>query len=251
MKDQKDCVLNVLEELGNKWLFLKHQCNTDISFSLLLLLPIMLSIDCQTNKKFVQTQNIFFHSPQLDRSVIFSLYFLRMSKKMDYYLQIFVRRERVIPWFNINPIPCFHRNDARWITSKFSSLRFRLCFLSACKILHLQLSLLFKSITIYLIHEKFWPIVESCLPSKTKFWLKSMNPASMQNLLTLSICERLNSFFKSLQLKIMICWVVILQKNFCFDFTEQFSVPSPYQVALIDREKIHIPHTCLQLLRKN
>ena len=23
------------------------------------------------------------------------------------------QRERVIPWFNINPIPFFHRNDAR------------------------------------------------------------------------------------------------------------------------------------------
>ena len=54
MKDQKDCVLNVLEELGDKQLFLKHQCNTDISFLLLLLLPSMLSIDCQTSKEFVK-----------------------------------------------------------------------------------------------------------------------------------------------------------------------------------------------------
>ena len=30
MKDQYDCVLNVLEELGNKQLFLKHQCSTGI-----------------------------------------------------------------------------------------------------------------------------------------------------------------------------------------------------------------------------
>ena len=52
MKDQQDCVLNVLEELGNKQLFLNHQCSTDISFLLLLLLPSMLSNDRQTNKGF-------------------------------------------------------------------------------------------------------------------------------------------------------------------------------------------------------
>ena len=54
MKDQQDCVLNVLEELGDKQLFLKHQCNTDISFSILLLLPSRLSIDRQTNKKLLE-----------------------------------------------------------------------------------------------------------------------------------------------------------------------------------------------------
>ena len=34
-------------------MFLKHQCNTDISFLLLLLLPSILSNDCQTNEEFV------------------------------------------------------------------------------------------------------------------------------------------------------------------------------------------------------
>ena len=33
MKDQCDCVLNVLEELGGKQLFLKYQCSTDILFT--------------------------------------------------------------------------------------------------------------------------------------------------------------------------------------------------------------------------
>ena len=50
MKDQKNCVLNVLEALGNKQLLLSHQYNTGISFLLLLLLPNMLSIDRQTNE---------------------------------------------------------------------------------------------------------------------------------------------------------------------------------------------------------
>ena len=47
-------LLNVLEELGDKQLFLKHQCSTDISFSLLLLLPSMLSNDRQSNNEFVE-----------------------------------------------------------------------------------------------------------------------------------------------------------------------------------------------------
>ena len=54
IKDQQGRVLNVLEELGNKQLFLKYQCNTDISFLLLLLLPSMLSNDRQTNKVLVE-----------------------------------------------------------------------------------------------------------------------------------------------------------------------------------------------------
>ena len=51
-------VVNTLEEsaeeLGDKQLFLKHQCNTDIFFSLLLLLPSMPSNDRQTSKEFVE-----------------------------------------------------------------------------------------------------------------------------------------------------------------------------------------------------
>ena len=50
LQDQWDCVLNDLEELGGKQLFLNHQCSTAISFLLLLLLPSMLSIDRQTNE---------------------------------------------------------------------------------------------------------------------------------------------------------------------------------------------------------
>ena len=81
---------------------------------------------------------MFFNSPELNRSVIFSLYFLRMSKKMDYFLRNLVRRERRISWFNINPLSFIHRNDAWWI-NKFSSSKFCFCLWSSCKILHLQL----------------------------------------------------------------------------------------------------------------
>ena len=73
----------------------------------------MLSNDRQTNKEWKLTLKMFFSSPELNRSVIFSLYFLRMSQEMDYFLRNLVRGERVISWFNINPLPFIHRNDAR------------------------------------------------------------------------------------------------------------------------------------------
>ena len=85
------------------------------------------------------TLKMFLNSPEMNRSIIFSLYLLRMLKKMDDFLWNFVHRERMIPWFNINPIPFIHRNDTWWKTSRSPSLRFCLCLWSACKILDIQL----------------------------------------------------------------------------------------------------------------
>ena len=76
-----------------------------------------------------------------NRSILFSLFLL--TKKMDYFLRNFVRRERVTLWFNINPIPCVHRNDARWFINKFTSLWFCFFLWSACTILPIQLYRLF------------------------------------------------------------------------------------------------------------
>ena len=59
------------------------------------------------------TLKIILNSPELNCSVFFSLYYLRVSKKMDYFLRNLVRRERRISWFNINPLSFIHRNDAR------------------------------------------------------------------------------------------------------------------------------------------
>ena len=53
MKDQYDCVLNDLEELGDKELFLKNQNNTGI-FSFVLLLPYCSSTFRQTNDEIAQ-----------------------------------------------------------------------------------------------------------------------------------------------------------------------------------------------------
>ena len=54
MKDQWDYVLNDLEELGDKQLFLKYQCSSDISFLVLLLLPSIISNDRLTNVILVE-----------------------------------------------------------------------------------------------------------------------------------------------------------------------------------------------------
>ena len=79
------------------------------------------------------TLKIILNSPELNCSVYFSLYYLRVSKKMDYFLRNLVRRERRISWFNINPLSFIHRNDARWTISRFSPLHFAFAFDRAAK----------------------------------------------------------------------------------------------------------------------
>ena len=76
---------------------------------------------------------IFLHSPEMNRSVFFSMYLLWMTKKINYFLRYFVFGERIFPWFNIDPIPSFNENDSRWRASRFSSLWFCFCLRSACK----------------------------------------------------------------------------------------------------------------------
>ena len=76
MKDQWDCVLNVLEELGDEELFLKYQCSTDIFF-FLLLLPSMLPIDRQTNIERVEIdseENSWFSRVELLRLLLVVLF---------------------------------------------------------------------------------------------------------------------------------------------------------------------------------
>ena len=70
---------------------------------------------------------VFFYSPEMNRSILFSMYLLRMTKKMNQFLQNFVCRERIFPWFNINPIPSDRRNISWWRLSRFFSLWFCFC----------------------------------------------------------------------------------------------------------------------------
>ena len=58
MKDQRDCVLNDLEELGDKeFLVLMDQYNIEIFSCLLRLLPLYSSTFHQTNVEIVQDRS--------------------------------------------------------------------------------------------------------------------------------------------------------------------------------------------------
>ena len=101
----KNCFQSVLEELGSKGFFPNYQSNTDIFFSNLLLLPSILSNDRQTNVELVELiSKIILDPPELNCSVLFSLYCLRVSKKVDHFLRNLVRRERRFSWFNVDPL---------------------------------------------------------------------------------------------------------------------------------------------------
>ena len=83
MKDQWDYVLNVLEKLGDKQLFLKYQWSTDISFSILLLLPSKLSHDHPTNKAFAELiLKKILDLPELNCSIVFSLYVRECRRRL-------------------------------------------------------------------------------------------------------------------------------------------------------------------------
>ena len=110
---------------------------------------------------------IVLNSPELNRSVFFSLYCFRVSKKMDYFLRNLVRRERRISWFNINPLSFIHRNDVRWIINRFSPLRFCFCLSSGCKNLQLwrlffrQIFRTFCVVVVWINHKFIWSMRNS------------------------------------------------------------------------------------------
>ena len=113
--------------------------NTTLELLFLLLLPNMNpSIIRPVNRLQEWILKIFLHSPEMNRSIFFSMHLLRMTKKMNYFLRNIVLGERTFPWFNVNPIP-FHGNDSWWRASRFSSLWFYFCLWLACKIFCIQL----------------------------------------------------------------------------------------------------------------
>ena len=59
-------------------------------------------------------------SSEKNRPIVFSMYFLWMTKKMNHILRNLVLGERIFPWlFNVNPIFSFHGNDSWWRVSRF------------------------------------------------------------------------------------------------------------------------------------
>ena len=112
---------------------------------------------------------IFLHSPEMNRSLFFSLHLFWMTKTINYFLRYLVFGERIFPWFNIDPIP-FNGNDTWWRVSRFSSFWICFCLRSTCKIFLYSVlthilradlrEFLFRccsnSAQTYFIHEKFW-----------------------------------------------------------------------------------------------
>ena len=123
---------------------------------------------------------IFCYSPEMNRSIFFSMYFLWKTKKMNHFLRNFVLRDRIFPWFKINPSPAFRKNDSWWRASRFLPLWFCFRLRSVHQIFwHPVVTLDLRAdlqeflcrccsnpSQICEIHEKFWPTSQYCLCSK-------------------------------------------------------------------------------------
>ena len=105
MKDQKIA----------SWMSLKSSEINNCSWiiSTVLESPFYSSSCCQTCfPSFVRPMNrlwelflkIFLHSPEMNRSIFFSMHLLWMTKKIKYFLRYLVFGERIFPWFKYRSI---------------------------------------------------------------------------------------------------------------------------------------------------
>ena len=142
-------MVNMLEEVAKiaSWMTLKSSEIHDYSWiiSTVLVSPFCSSSCCQACFPSIvrPMRNLWklalkIFSPEMNRSVFFSMHLLWMTKKERYFLRYLIFGERIFPWFNINPLPSLNGNDSWWIASKFSSLWFCFCLWSACKIFRTQ-----------------------------------------------------------------------------------------------------------------
>ena len=191
----------------------------------------------------------------MNHSIIFSLYLLRMSKKMAYFLRNLVRRERMIPWFNINPIPFIHRNDTWWINSRFPSCGFAFAFdrhaksftfsCNACSSgwsSGTSVSLLFESITNLFDP---WEIL-------TQEWVVfTQRPNSNLNSVfaiqaTGRYFQHGSNFCVSLDPPFWLWWSIISWKSV---FTTSYCIKLHKNVKMFEPQTIHMPYlhnTCFQ-----
>ena len=70
---------------------------------------------------------ILINSPALNRSIIFSMHLISMTKK-NQFLRNFMIGERIFSWFNIGPRSLPNRNCSWRRAGRFSSLCFALAF---------------------------------------------------------------------------------------------------------------------------
>ena len=71
----------------------------------------MLSIDCQTNKEFVQidSEDVLQFSRNEPLHLLFNTHVVNDEEDGLLSSKLRTQRERVFPWFNIDPIPFIHR----------------------------------------------------------------------------------------------------------------------------------------------
>ena len=129
------------------------------------------------------TLKIFFDSPEMNRSIFFSMHLLWMTKKKRYFLRYLIIGGRIFPWFNVNRLPS---SNGDWSWWRFQVLFFVVLLsplIDMQNLLHSVLTHILRadlleflfhchsnSSQTCLIHEKFWPKSEYCRCSKTKFW---------------------------------------------------------------------------------
>ena len=185
MKDQWDCVLYVLEELGNKF-FLKYQYSTDISFLFLLLLTNMLSNDHPTNRVFVEidSEEISWSSRiELLRRLLIVLF---ESVEEDWSLSSKSRTQRKKNL--LVQYQCTFCHSSEWCLVHQQVLFFvvlhppliwlqKLSQSIVTLVLQVDLQELLcccssNQSRIYLIHEKFSHKIENYLFSETRFWFQ-------------------------------------------------------------------------------
>ena len=144
----------------------------------------MLSNDRQTKKGICGklTLKIVFNSPELNRFVLFSLYFLRKSKKMDYFFETsYAEREEFPGSISIHFLSFIGMMLGELSTGSLLcgfAFAFKRPAKSSPSVVALVLQADLREFLcccclnqsqIYLIHEKFCPRIECCLHSETKF----------------------------------------------------------------------------------
>ena len=129
---------------------------------------------------------IFLYSPEMNRSIVFLMYFLWMTKKLNYFLRYLIIGERMFLL-----VQCRSNSFFPWERCLMKSqqvLFFVVLLLPLIGIQNLSHPVLTHILRAdlleflcrccpnpsqtYLIHEKFWLRSEYCLCSKTKFWFQ-------------------------------------------------------------------------------
>ena len=140
MKDQQDCVLNDLGELGGTELFPEESAQY-CYFFLCPPPPVILLFHFSSDQWWQNTKwswRLSFYSPDFNRSIIVSRYTSMTKKKMNQFLRHWIIGGRIISWFNIGPSSFSNWYSSCGWASRIVSLWFCFGLHSACKITCIQ-----------------------------------------------------------------------------------------------------------------